>query len=240
MQGACRLFEPGESEQDCMSLGKQRGQTMSATQLSSSYEKYLRWLHEILFSLNAMLLILPVASVRIKYPVLILGRSLLNFLLSYVPLLISLLLKRIEPNRLYFTTLLVVTSLAFFAFLRVIGRFATATTLLRTVPGIAAVAGLPIALRFLQAWPPVLFTEVTVAVVCVLFFLYGNWKLPSMVSIFLLALHFGLWCWGAWKELWLWGFYPVVGFLSVVIWAIFVKRLDKGFRAPVTEAHLSS
>ena len=53
---------------------------------------------------------------------------------------------------------------------------------LRLVPGIAAVAGFPVVIKLLQGIPPALYVEVLAAAVCMLLYLYGRWRLPSLAS----------------------------------------------------------
>jgi len=106
-------------------------------------------------------------------------------------------------------------------------RLQLVANFLRLVPGIVAVAGLPVVIKLLQGIPFALYVEVVAAAVCVLLYLYGRWRLPSLVSILMLGLHFAFWFWGTARVIWYWPVYPLIGFCSAVVWGIYVKQSEQ-------------
>lgn len=187
---------------------------------------HLRWLNELLFSLNAALLIIPVASVRMRHPILmIIGRSLFNFAYIHWPFAVPWVVRDTDPSRKYFAALVPASAALLFLLFRITARLSLTRAFLRTAPGVVALAGLPVALRLLEPFPLALFIEVVAAALCALLYLYGKWKLPSPISIFLLVLHFGFWSWGALHWLGLWMTYPLLGFCSALIWGLYVRRV---------------
>ena len=55
---------------------------MSTEKARSGRGVYLRWLNMLLLSLNTVLLVIPVVSVRMKYPVLMIGQRIFYFLFA--------------------------------------------------------------------------------------------------------------------------------------------------------------
>jgi hypothetical protein len=55
---------------------------MSTEKARSGHGVYLRWLNMLLLSLNTVLLVIPVVSVRMKYPVLMIGQRIFYFLFA--------------------------------------------------------------------------------------------------------------------------------------------------------------
>jgi hypothetical protein len=188
---------------------------------------YLRWLNASLFSLNLALLVIPVVSVRMKYPVLMIGQRIFSFVSSHWPFPIPWVVRIAEPNGLGFAALVLCSAGLFFVIFLMTARLQLVANFLRLVPGIVAVAGLPVVIKLLQGIPFALYVEVVAAAVCVLLYLYGRWRLPSLVSILMLGLHFAFWFWGTARVIWYWPVYPLIGFCSAVVWGIYVKQSEQ-------------
>jgi hypothetical protein len=140
-----------------------------------------------------------------------------------------------------------------FVLVRLISRFRLTGALMRTVAGALALAGFPIfALtdRFahldplrIDAYAPFLAFETLVVLLCATLYYLGKWHLPAGLSVALLFLHFTLWAWvtetwvspireirgyglaslGIWiSTLFHFGF-PLLGFLSSLTWARYLK-----------------
>jgi chromate transport protein ChrA len=61
--------------------------------------------------------------------------------------------------------------------------------------------------------------EMATAVVCSLLFLSGKWKVPSWVSLLLIAVHYFFWYSGPSGQ--------ILGFCSAVAWGLYVSRLRR-------------
>ncbi len=186
--------------------------------------RYLRWFNELLFSLNLALLVISVASVRLKYPVLTMGGRVLDSVYAHSPSLTSSALRDAEPNRQYFAALVVVFAAILLLIFRTTSRFAFTDSTLQLVPGIFGVVGLPITLKLLQPTPPLLLLEAAVAALGALLYLFGKWRLPWVIGILLMTLHFAFWSSGVWDHMWFWPAYPAVGLSSVLVWTLYVKQ----------------
>ena len=199
-----------------------RESELNAQEPRPERKNYFRWLNEFLFSLNATLLVIPVASVRMKYPLLMRGRDLSNFVYNHLPFAIPSFLRNVEPYDQYFIALVLACVVLLFLIFRIMARFPITLSFLQIAPGVTALLGLPLALRLQGPYPFGLLLEGFAAAVCALFYLYGKWKLPSVITILFLACHFAFWAWGTWQMRF--GLaYPVVGFCSVLTWAAFCK-----------------
>jgi len=197
---------------------------MSTEKARSGYGAYLRWLNMLLLSLNAALLVIPVVSVRMKYPVLTIGQRIFYFVSAHCPFPVPVV-RTTDPNRLGFAALALSSATLLFVLLLGTMRLQLVPNVIRVVPGIVAVAGFPIYIKLLQGIPFALYVEPVAAAACVLLYFYGRWKLPSLVSILLLGLHFAFWFWGTPLEIW--PGYPLIGFCSAVVWAIYMKQSEQ-------------
>jgi hypothetical protein len=186
--------------------------------------QYLRGLNELLFSLNLALLVISVGSVRLKYPLLTIGSRVLDSVYTHLPSLGLSALRDGEPNRQSFAALVLVFAAVLLVVFRITSRFALTDSILRLVPGIFGVIGLPVTLELLQSPPPLLFIEAFVAAVCALLYLFGKWRLPWVIGILLMTLHFVFWSSGVRNIMWFWPVYPAVGFCSVLVWTLYVKQ----------------
>ena len=186
---------------------------------------YMRWLNALLFSLNSALLVIPVASVRMKYPVLMIGRRIWYFVYAHWPFPIPSYVRAADSYRLDFAALALSSAGLLFLLFVMTARLRASSDFLRPVPGVVAVAGLPVFIKLLHGIPFALYVEPVAAAVCVLLYFYGRWRLPSLVSILLLGLHSAFWFWGTPPlETWYWPVYPLIGFCSAVVWAVHVKQ----------------
>jgi hypothetical protein len=197
---------------------------------------YLRWLNALLFSLNSALLVIPVASVRMKYPVLMIGRRIRYLVYAHWPFPIPLFVRAADPYTLDFAALVLSSAGLLFLLFVMTARLRAGSNFLRLVPGVVAVVGLPIFIKLLQGIPFALYVEPVAAAVCVLLYFYGRWRPPSLVSILLLALHSAFWFWGTRLETWYWPAYPLIGFCSAVVWAVYVKQSEQSPNPKLSKA----
>jgi hypothetical protein len=197
---------------------------------------YLRWLNALLFSLNSTLLVVPVASERMKYPVLMIGRRIRYFVYAHWPFPIPLFVRAAAPYRLDFAALVLSSAGLLFLLFVMTARLRAISNFLRPVPGVVAVVGLPVFIKLFQGIPFALYVEPVAAAACVLLYFYGRWRLPSLVSILLLGLHSAFWFWGTRLETWYWPVYPLIGFCSAVVWAVHVKQSEQSPNPQSSEA----
>ena len=198
---------------------------VSTQKTQSGYGVSLGVLNALLFSLNAALLFVPIISVRMKYPILLVGQRIFYFVSAHWPIQIPSAVRTADPNRLGFATLVLSLTALLCVLLLVTSQFRLVAKFLRVVPGIIAVVGFPTYIRLLQGIPVALYPEPIAASVCVLLYAYGKWKLPSLVGLLLLGLHFAFWFWGTPFQIW--PGYPLIAFCSAVVWAIFLKQSGK-------------
>jgi hypothetical protein len=198
---------------------------VSTQKTESGHGVYVGWLNALLFSLNVALLFVPIISLRMKYPILMIGRRIFYFVSAHWPIQIPSAVREADPNRLGFATLVLSFAALLCVLLLVTAQLRLVAKFLRVVPGIMAVAGFPAYIKLLQGIPVALYAEIVAASVCVLLYAYGKWKLPSFVGILLLGLHFAFWFWGTPFQIW--SGYPLIGFCSAVVWAIFLKQSEQ-------------
>ena len=190
------------------------GRQLSTAKLRFGQSIYLRRFNALLLALNLALLVTPVVSQRMHYPVLMIGRRIRYFIYAHWPLLIPTALRAAEPYRMDFATLVLASSCLFFVFFLVTAHLRLVANQLRLIPGIVAVEGLPFVIGPFMGFSFVLYIQPVAAAACLLLHLFGRWRLPSLVSILLLVSHFAFWFWGtAWTwQIWFWPAYPLVGF----------------------------
>jgi hypothetical protein len=153
----------------------------------------------------------------------LIGRRLLYFVYAHSPFAIPTVLRN-DPYSQYFAALVLASAVICFLFFRIAARLSAATAVLRISAGVVAVAGLPLSLRLIQPFPVILFVEIIAASVCVLMYVFGKWNVPYLISILLLGLHFAFWSWGALHQMFFWPLYPVIGFCSALVWALYLKQ----------------
>jgi len=161
-----------------------------------------------------------------------------------------------EDNRIFFADFLLVwlSAILIFLLLRLFARFSITHVVLRSLAGLVAVAGFPLASMYVRSGR-MLSPEAALllAGVCLVLFLwaYRKWRVPMLLNIFLLLLYFavwatpltggtslegaswiliwpGLWRWvsGFWKYGWL--IYPLLGFCSTLFWAAYFRQSEAG------------
>jgi hypothetical protein len=154
-----------------------------------------------------------------------------------------------DGYRLYVVAFLLiwVSAAAIFVFLRLLSRFSFAKVVLRTVTGVVAVAGYPLACLYSgNARVFYMVVELGVVTICVLLWAHRKWPVSAPLSIFLLLLHFSLWAslskfpylcclylWPGW--VWNWGgnfgvrmrlVYPLLGLCLALFWTIIVRQAE--------------
>lgn len=110
---------------------------------------------------------------------------------------------------------------------------------LHSLAGVASLTALPICwlyVSYVMQQPSVssnlrlwLLSELAVAVVAVVLFLLSKWFLPAWINAVLLTLHFALWAWAFFGGTYFVRYpsrliFPVVGLLSVLVWGLYVSR----------------
>jgi hypothetical protein len=198
---------------------------VSTQKTQSGRGVYMGVLNALLFSLNVALLFVPIISLRMKYPILLVGQRIFYFVSAHWPIQIPSAVRTADPNRLGFATLVLSLTALLCVLLLVTSQFRLVAKFLRVLPGIIAVVGFPTYVKLLQGIPAALYPEPVAASVCVLLYAYGKWKLPSLVGLLLLGLHFAFWFWGTPFQIW--SGYPLIGFCSAVVWAIFLKQSEQ-------------
>ena len=148
-----------------------------------------------------------------------------------------------------FIVLWAVLALGIFLLLRLVRRSRLSDFLLRDVAGIVAIVGFPVACMY--AAHRVVWTSIEVAGALRFAYLYISWRWPRTVSfaVGLCLLHFLFWAWVDWAMgYYEWGgyggvpllwpgfrlttlternptlIYPCLGFLSAMIWGVYVRK----------------
>ncbi len=195
---------------------------------------WLRLSNELLFSLNLALLIVDEQEAR--------GASRFLYYLGYpiwrglYPLLARAYgMPHLRLGRVFeFFALSILLAAVLFLSLRVMRNLTAIRVVLRVMPGLIAVAGIPMLwLDFPFGFSRWLLLDIIVASLSVALYLFGKWQFNGMWSALILAVHFGLWGWVSAVQVWpLWSWwcvvYPVAGLSSTVVWAIYFKRSDEG------------
>ena len=204
----------------------------------------LRWIHELLFSLNLAWMVIWYERLR------------------RAELLYRLPIGRYVYERMHFLepeTVItqvcwsIIVGVSVFVLFRLFSRFWLTGVVIRTFAGVLAVAGFPFfaltgrlayfePLR-IQAYSPFLVFETLVVLLCASLYYFRKWPLPPRLGVALLFLHFSLWAWladtwvspvqeisgyglgslGIWvSTLFHFGF-PLWGFLSSLAWARYLK-----------------
>ena len=141
----------------------------------------------------------------------------------------------------FYGELLLIPAFAIFVCLKLIGRRPLARPVLRTIWGIVAVSGLPVACLY-AGGRPFFFAviELAIAASCFLLWAYRKWPVSAPLSVFLLILHYAFWFlfsvvrtglvirpwarWGVWDYMLV--VFPALGFAYSLVWAVHFRQSD--------------
>ncbi len=192
--------------------------------------KWVRWVHELLFSFNFAWITTRYEGIR--------GGGLVPWLpnsrfSSIVYVFLEHLSWRLHiqepPSVLVLEVLSFFVAIVVFLVLRLLARFSLTGGFLRTFVGVFAIAGFPF---FALCYPWALFQpfqieshglwffvcEAVVAFICGILYYLRKWPLPALFSILLLLSHFGLWGWETWNYVSIPREIQIYGFWSLGIW----------------------
>lgn len=208
---------------------------------------YLRWLHELLFSIYLPFVVVSAhEGLGQRWAV-----RFLFFLVSHGHVHASTGIEdyRVDIIDFWFVWL---SAALMFVLLRLFARFPLTIIVLRSVPAFVAVAGFPLASKYVRSGH-MLSPDIGLlsAGVCLVLFLwaYRKWQIPMPLNIALLSLYFAVWAipvvggsslrhaslilfWPSWSRsahgIWEYGWlsYPLLGFCSTLLWAAYFKRSD--------------
>ena len=175
------------------------------TEYNPRWEKWVRWFHEILFSLNFSWITTWYERVHGSGPVPWLPNARFS---STAYSLLERLSWRLHiqepPTVLVQDVCSFCVAIVVFLVLRLLARFSLTSVFLRTFAGAFAIAGFPVyvllfsweffyPLRIEPYWLWLFICEAMVALICGILYYMRKWPLPSLFSILLLLLHFGFW-----------------------------------------------
>jgi hypothetical protein len=208
---------------------------------AKSDSRWVRYLHEFLFSLNLSLALKLAAAQRPFWATGFLPSDVTE---ARIAARINALLHLHPHSRasgvMAFVFIAMVIALCMFALLRVTSRLSLVSQFLFYVPGIVSLIAFPTVFFYQRHYFGVergmpnlhwywLALELALAVVCCELFLWGMWPTPRLASGALAAVHFGFWAW-----LYFGGIrfdlapsdsiFPIVGILSLIAWAAYVTR----------------
>ena len=139
---------------------------------------------------------------------------------------------------LAFSIASILLALCFWLALRLFSGARFAGEFLRSFAGIATTLALPAFLLYVEhrdrwslgwpyaAWP----MEIGAAILCILLFLTGRFRVPAWLGIFLIAVHYAYWFWtrgNAYLANAVGPIAPALGFFSTLVWAAYVKTLHQ-------------
>jgi hypothetical protein len=206
-----------------------------------------RLLHEIAFSVYFPLLLIMVNTLSsVEHPA-------TN---SWVDRLYLLVKGTSHPqfydgraHRLAFALLWGASATVLFLCVWMLSRFSFGGPFLRTVGGIVAVAGFPLASGYLTsrgylhmfgslprallyAYAPNnwLTVEVLASLVCIFLYAFRKWPTSVGYGLFLLCLHFAIWTWLVRGQPSL--IYPILGFFASLAWGLYVHRQETAASYP--------
>ena len=161
-----------------------------------------------------------------------------------------------DGYRLYVVAFLLVWALAaaIFLCLRISARFSFTRVALRTLAGLIAIAGYPVASLYYGTGRMLfLDVELILAGSLIVLWAYRKWLVSKPLSVFLLVLHFALWalfgkfpgvlcCLMLWPG-WIWNWsansgdkvrliYPLLGFCTTLLWAAYFRQSEATERTP--------
>lgn len=196
-------------------------------------DKCVRWLHEILFSLNLSILVVSCEGAKQGSVFLgILAYPLYRYLYPIADRLYGR--PNFHPGRsVEFVAFCSLLAVIFLICLRFLAWIHVERPVLRAVPGFVAVGAIPLfwlhfgALGELSLVSEVwLLLELTLAAFALFFHLWrGLPRNMALVALFLL-IHFGIWGWVSFEPPWNWLSlaYLILGFLSSLLWTIYLRQ----------------
>lgn len=210
-------------------LDEQRDQP--AANDSWAHTKFLRGVHEIMFSIN--IAFTSVSLLFLAWPTL--SRPFINMEVATNRLL---QIRQTDLIRGYFEFGIASTILAFCCWLAL--RLSSTTRLtseiLQSVAGIATILALPVFWFYVSqqggwslGWRDATWlVEVAVALLCVLLFLYQRFPVQGWLCVLLVMGHYAFWFWIR-ENIFLASsagpIAPIIGFFSTLAWGVYVKSL---------------
>ena len=199
----------------------------------ATHTRYLRYVHEFLFSLNAGLVTRWLMAQANYAESELTIKGWINRRLHLHP-------HSDIGGNVAFLVLALGVALGTFLLLRVLSRTAWLNHFLRSVTGIVSLVALPASWLYrAHVYRPVpglpnpphilLFLELAAATSCIVLYLYAKWPLPGWGSVALLILHFSLWGWLFLGGPYFWfdplhSVFPLAGSCSVLAWALYVSQ----------------
>ncbi len=140
---------------------------------------------------------------------------------------------------LFYLEIYIIPAIIIFGLLQLAKRFPHRDVFLSVLGGIMAIGGLPLAIILAISHDPLAiapYSELIVAGVCFLLWVYGKWPLSSGTNVLLLALHLSIWSlagagltlsygreWSFWRYARL--IYPALGLGYTLLWARYIRQL---------------
>jgi len=192
------------------------------SQTADRKQPYLRWLHEVLFSIYCSFVFVLVEESR-PYA----WSTRLRYYYFWHPHAVGL--RRIDID-LFYVELFLIPAIAFFVGLRLLSRFSFHQVFMRTMGGAIALAGFPL-IPLYRASSPLLILVVTfaIATACSLLWVYGKWPVSTPLTIVLLTLYYGLFTvlgldprTGWLREAWL--ICSALGFACTLVWGKYFQE----------------
>jgi hypothetical protein len=204
---------------------------------------YLRWIHELLFSIYFSVVVVSAEETRS----LSWATTLRLFDYSHRYPGVARPIDDPRGERFIMFVLVWFIAGAVFLSLRLLARHPFTRVILNPFAGFVALAGLPCAFLYSgYGNRTILIEEIAISGIAVFLYTFRKWQLPAWFGIGLLVIYFGISTWFAWNSWntfplgfyilwpsWDWilfawvqtrAIYPLVGFCSAVIWAMYVRQ----------------
>jgi len=198
---------------------------------------YVRWLHELLFSIYFALLVVTEETWKVGSAFLgRLGYPLIHHLYHFLAYLHHS--TRYSPGLLFHTMALWwLLAVIVFVCLHLLGQIAFIRVFLRSVAGFIGVAGFPLfwlhlgnLTRLSDAAARWLLVETIVIAICVVLYLCRKWPTNPTFSVLIVVLHFGLWGWITWDAISIgfWSIYLLLGICTSLVWGLYIRQPSDG------------
>jgi hypothetical protein len=213
--------------------GVERGEMRLENNRGSS-SRHLRYLHEILFSLN-------IAFAVTSFVELVRHNLMSPFFQLEFSIQKALSIHQTDLLHGYFALSIssIVLALCLWALLRLSSRTNVTAEILRSFAGILVLLGPPafwLYINEVHGWPygfpyrgaPF---ELIVAVACSLLFLSGKWSISEWWGVLLAASHYAFWFWlsgSIFTANYTGPITPLLGFSSIVVWGLYVGSFRVG------------